>query len=86
MTYQVIIPKPVQKQLKQLPSEIYPQVIAKISDLKQNPRPTGVKKLKGFINEYRVRIGDYRVRYEINDQEQIIILLNCRHRRDVYRK
>lgn len=86
MTYQVVIPKPVQKQLKQLPSEIYPQVIAKISDLKQNPRPTGVKKLKGFINEYRVRISDYRIRYEIDDQEKKIILLSCRHRRDVYRK
>ena len=51
----------------------------------QNPRPLDVIKLKGFINEYRVRINDYRIRYEIDDQEKKIIILSCRHRRDVYR-
>ncbi|WP_107666763.1 type II toxin-antitoxin system RelE/ParE family toxin [Cyanothece sp. BG0011] len=85
MYYTVIVPKPVQKQLKQLPSEIYQRVLAKISQLAHEPRPMGVKKLKGFDNEYRIRIGNYRIRYEINDKELIIILVSCRHRRDVYR-
>ena len=86
MSYQIIIPKPVQKQLKKLPSTIYSQVIPKISNLQENPRPQGVKKLKGFDNEYRIRIGDYRIRYEINDSEKVLILLSCRHRRDAYKK
>ncbi len=85
MSYTVIIPKPVQKQLKQLSSEIYQRIITKISKLADEPRPTGVKKLKGFDNEYRIRIGNYRVRYEINDPELIIIVVSCRHRRDIYR-
>ncbi|MDJ0581209.1 type II toxin-antitoxin system RelE/ParE family toxin [Crocosphaera sp.] len=85
MPYTVIIPKPVQKQLKQLSPEIYQRIITKISQLADEPRPAGVKKLKGFNNEYRIRIGNYRVRYEINDSELIIILVSCRHRRDVYR-
>ena len=85
MTYVIILPKPVQKQLKKLPTQIYPKIITKISELKQNPRPLDVKKLKGFINEYRVRINDYRIRYEIDDQEKKIIILSCRHRRNVYR-
>ncbi|MDJ0658266.1 MAG: type II toxin-antitoxin system RelE/ParE family toxin [Crocosphaera sp.] len=85
MPYTVIIPKPVQKQLRQLTPEIYQRIITKISQLANEPRPAGVKKLKGFDNEYRIRIGNYRVRYEINDSELIIVLVNCRHRKDVYR-
>ncbi|MEH2406207.1 type II toxin-antitoxin system RelE family toxin [Nostoc sp.] len=43
-------------------------------------------KLKGSDNEYRIRIGDYRVRYEIDDQSQLVQILQCKHRKDVYRK
>jgi mRNA interferase RelE/StbE len=85
ISYTVIIPKPVQKQLKQLSPEIYQRIITKISQLADEPRPVGVKKLKGFDHEYRIRICNHRVRYEINDPELIIILVSCRHRRDVYR-
>jgi len=53
--------------------------------LAENPRPDGVVKLKGADNEYRIRIGDYRVRYEIGDEELIILLLQCKHRKDVYK-
>ncbi|MGK7942339.1 MAG: type II toxin-antitoxin system RelE/ParE family toxin [Crocosphaera sp.] len=59
--------------------------MTKISKLADETRPVGVKKLKGFENEYCIRIGNYRVRYEINDQQLIIILVSCRHRRDIYR-
>jgi len=41
--------------------------------------------LKGRENEYRIRVGDYRVRYEVLDQESIVLLLHCKHRKDVYR-
>jgi mRNA interferase RelE/StbE len=51
----------------------------------ENPRPDGVKKLKGLVNTYRIRVGDYRVIYRINDQELMIVLLNSNHRKDVYR-
>jgi len=53
--------------------------------LAENPRPDGVVKLKGADNEYRIRSGDYRVRYEIGDEELIILLLQCKHRKDVYK-
>lgn len=53
--------------------------------LAENPRPEGAIKLKGYENEYRIRIGDYRVRYEIYDQEFVVLLLHCKHRKDVYR-
>jgi mRNA interferase RelE/StbE len=85
MSYNVVIPRPVQKQLKQLSQEIYQKVTEKIVGLMNEPRPIGVKKLKGFDNEYRIRIGDYRVRYEIDDKTLTVIILSCRHRRDAYK-
>ena len=85
MKYRIIIPKIVQKQLKKLPVNVYERIVGKITLLASEPRPTKVKKLKGFENEYRIRVGDYRVRYEINDKELTIIILSCQHRRESYR-
>ena len=86
MSYRVIIPKPVQKQLDDLPDDVFKRAIGKLDGLKENPRPPGCIKLKGFKSEYRIRIGDYRIRYEINDHEKLVILLHCRHRRDIYKQ
>ena len=86
MTYTIITPKAVQKQLDALPDEIYERIAIKIQQLAEDPRPDGVVKMKGADNEYCIRIGDYRVRYEIDDQDLIILLLQCKHRKDVYRK
>ncbi|WP_228056453.1 type II toxin-antitoxin system RelE/ParE family toxin [Microcoleus sp. LEGE 07076] len=61
MTYTIIIPKAVQKQLDALPDNVYERIAFKVQQLAQNPRPDGVVKLKGSENEYRIRIGDYRV-------------------------
>ena len=86
MTYNVIIPKPIQKQLDELWKDLRMRITDRILALAENPRPDGVVKLKGSENEYRIRIGDYRVRYEIEDDNLIVLVLDCRHRREVYRK
>ncbi len=86
MTYTIITPKAVQKQLDALPDDVYERIAVKIQQLADEPRPDGVVKMKGSDNEYRIRIGDYRVRYEIDDKELVILLLQCKHRKDVYRK
>ncbi len=86
MSYAVLIPKPVQKQLDNLPEDVRSRIVEKVVLLAEEPRPLGVKKLKGFENEYRVRVGDYRVRYEVNDETSTVIVLHCKHRRDIYRK
>jgi mRNA interferase RelE/StbE len=86
MSYNILIAKSVQKQLNDLPDAFKERVIEKIQNLANEPRPDGVVKLKGFDNEYRIRVGDYRVRYEVDDTNQFIRLLQCKHRKDVYRK
>jgi mRNA interferase RelE/StbE len=86
MTYEIIITKSIQKQLDNLPNNIQERVYNKISQLAEEPRPDGVVKLKGYDNEYRIRIGDYRLVYEIQDEQLIVLLVQCKHRRDVYKK
>lgn len=85
MIYTVILPKPVQKQLDNLPDDIRNRIIEKIVLLGEDPRPQGAIKLKGYDDEYRIRVGDYRVRYEIDDEEFVVLLLHCKHRKDVYK-
>jgi mRNA interferase RelE/StbE len=86
MSYTLIVPKPVQKQLDQLPNIVRNRVIDRILLLAEEPLPPGAIKLQGCENNYRIRIGDYRVIYEIDDEESIIVLLRCKHRKEVYRK
>jgi mRNA interferase RelE/StbE len=86
MSYNVVISKSVQKQIDDLPNDIVERVIEKIQNFASEPRPDGVVKLKGSDNEYRIRVGDYRVRYEIDDENQLVQILQCKHRKDVYRK
>ena len=84
MSYRVIIPKAVQKQLNNLPQKIRLRLLAEIRLLGDNPRPNGVKKLKGYENTYRIRVGNYRVIYEIEDREMIVLVLSSIHRKDAY--
>ncbi|GBF80135.1 type II toxin-antitoxin system RelE family toxin [Aphanothece sacrum] len=85
MSYEIIISKSVQKQIDNLPNEFKTRILEKIEYLRKEPRPVGVVKMKGYDNEYRLRVGDYRVRYEINDSNRMIQLLQCKHRKEIYR-
>lgn len=83
MRYRVVLPKSVQKQLDRLPDEIARRILARLTELESNPRPPDVKKLKGR-NAWRIRVGDYRVIYEIHDRELHILVITVGHRREVY--
>ena len=84
MTYQLIIPKAVEKQLNKLPHQIGETVIENLLILKDNPRPPNSKKLKN-TQGYRLRVGNYRILYDIDDLTQTITLRRVGHRRDIYR-
>lgn len=85
MAYAVRIPKRVVKQLDGLATPHFDRVQRTLEDLKTNPRPHGVRKLKGVANTYRVRVGEYRVLYEVDDAAQEIRLKAIGDRKDVYR-
>jgi mRNA interferase RelE/StbE len=84
MKFQIILPKSVQKELDRLPDEITNRILARLAGLETNPRPTDVKKLKGR-DAWRIRVGDYRVIYEIHDRILQVIVITVGHRREIYR-
>ena len=86
MGYSIKISKSVQKQIDDLPNAMKGRILEKIKGLEIEPCPSGIVKLKNSEQEYRLRIGDYRVRYEIDDAKQTILILQCKHRREVYRQ
>ena len=83
MRYRVILPKSAQKELDRLPDDIVNRVLARLAALETNPRPPDVKKLKGR-DGWRIRIGDYRVIYEIHDPALQVLVITVGHRRQVY--
>jgi mRNA interferase RelE/StbE len=83
MKYSIVLSKRAEKQLDKLSDKIVQPVTDKIADLGNNPRPAGYKKLKGR-NGYRVRVGDYRIIYDIYNQELVVDVITLGHRKDVY--
>jgi mRNA interferase RelE/StbE len=84
MRYQVIILKSVRKDLDRLPDDVAGRILARLAGLETNPRPADVKKLKGR-DAWRIRVGDYRVIYEIHDRILQVIVITVGHRREIYR-
>lgn len=84
MPYLLYIKSTAEKDILTLPSRILQQIKERILVLSNNPRPKGCKKLEGDI-KYRIRVGDYRILYKINDVKQSIEVVAVGHRKDVYR-
>jgi mRNA interferase RelE/StbE len=83
--YRVLLERTAEKDLSRLSSEIHARVITAIKALATNPRPLGCRKLAGSKHDWRIRVGDYRVVYEIADEIRIVRVNRVRHRREVYR-
>jgi mRNA interferase RelE/StbE len=84
MTYRVTILRRAQKELGALPQEAYERVRDAIRALNDEPRPAGCLKLSGR-DGWRLRTGNYRVIYEVDDGDRMVTILHIGHRRDVYR-
>ena len=83
--YSISFARSARKELERLPGDIADRILAKVETLCGNPRPAGVIKLHGQKNLWRLRVGDYRVVYSINDFSRTVDVSIIRHRRDVYR-
>jgi mRNA interferase RelE/StbE len=82
--YEIKVRGRARKQILRIPPPHFQRIKEQIAALAQNPRPAGAKKLVGETG-YRIRIGDYRVLYEIDDDMRRITIYRVGHRRDVYR-
>ena len=85
MSYQIVIRKKVLKELEVLPKTTNESISKAIDALAENPRPNGCKKLKGEEETlWRIRVGNYRIIYSIEDSIKIIDIRRIGHRRDIY--
>ncbi len=84
MTYSVEILRSAQKQLARIDRQDQSRIISAIQSLEDNPRPQGCQKLTGR-QAWRIRVGAYRVIYEIRDNELLVLVVTLGHRRDAYR-
>lgn len=86
MTYTIEFSPAAARQLRKLDGSARRRVQAAVEILADEPRPMGAKKLMGGDGEWRVRTGDYRVVYEINDGVLLVLVLAVGHRRDIYQR
>ena len=83
--YRIALRKSVVRDMRRIPNPDLRRILATIDSLSEDPRPAGSEKLSGQ-ERYRVREGDYRVIYEIKDEEVLVVVVKVGHRKDVYRR
>jgi mRNA interferase RelE/StbE len=83
--YTVVFAHSARKELESLPASIIERILPRINNLADVPRPSGCRKLTGERNLWRLRVGDYRVIYSVDDRRRIVDVNAVRNRRDAYR-
>ncbi len=84
MPYRVVVEDNAARTIRKLPKDVQRQIIAKTEALASDPRPAGCQKLKGMEDLYRVRAGEYRIVYRIEDRILLVLIVSVGHRGDVY--
>ncbi|MCL1941896.1 MAG: type II toxin-antitoxin system RelE/ParE family toxin [Synergistaceae bacterium] len=84
MTYAVKLISQAERKLDSFQADLRDRIIVALERLKDNPRPSGCKKLKSR-DAYRIRVGDYRVIYEIHDDVLIVLIIRIAHRNEAYK-
>lgn len=82
--YLVTFAAAAKKELTDLPSDAIGRVLQRIRELAGNPRPVGCKKLHGYKDRWRIRVGTYRVVYAIDDERRSVDITRVAHRKDAY--
>jgi mRNA interferase RelE/StbE len=82
--YRLLIKRSAERDLRRLPRPLFQRISRNILALGDDPRPAGARKLKGALEGWRIRVGDYRVIYQIDDGNHRVTVVRVRHRRDVY--
>lgn len=82
-SFKIVIKRSATKEIEKIPLKDKKRIVDKISSLAQNPIPTGSKKLSGQ-DKYRIRQGNYRILYQIENNQLIIVVVKVAHRKEVY--
>ena len=84
--YSLEIKSSAQRELDRLDEALFERIDRKIVALAENPRPSGCRKLKAFADQWRMRVGDWRVIYTIDDAKAVVNITRVAHRKEVYER
>ena len=83
--YEIYLERTAEKDLKKLDKAHFNRIVIRIKELSKKPRPRGCKKIAGSDNDWRIRVGDYRIIYEIDESSKSIRIMRVKHRSGAYR-
>ena len=83
-SYRIELKPAARRGLSKLPQVVQKRIARKIEVLARNPRPPGVEKLMGLSDLYRLRVGDYRILYQIQEKILLVLVVQVGHRREIY--
>lgn len=85
-SYEVRWKNSAERDLRKISSQQIPRIIKAVDSLVDNPFPSQHRKLRGSERDYRIRVGDYRVIYQVETKTEVVVIYHVRHRREAYRK
>ena len=85
MRYRVTVTNTAARERKRLDPQVRNRIDAALLALQKEPRPSGVRKLSGSQSDWRIRVGDYRILYEVDDDQLLVTVWRIAHRREAYR-
>jgi mRNA interferase RelE/StbE len=83
--YALFIKRSAERDLRRLPRVLFARVNERILSLREDPRPHDVRKLVGSQEGWRIRVGDHRILYQIDDDARTVTIVRVKHRREAYR-
>jgi len=83
--YEVLLEQVAERDLRKLSPADFQRLVSRIKALAENPRPANCRKITGSKNDWRIRVGTYRVIYEIDEKAKAVKVMRIRHRREAYR-
>lgn len=83
--YEVFLERRAERDLKKLSAEAYYRIIPYLKGLCENPKPSGCRKIVGSKNDWRIRVGEYRIIYEVDDRGKEVRVMRIKHRKEAYR-
>lgn len=86
MVYRIELAPRAQREFKALDGSVRGRIKRRIDSLAENPYPSGIKKIEGEDDLYRLRVGDYRILYQVKEKILLILIVGIGHRRDIYRR
>lgn len=83
--YEVLLERRAERDLRRLAADVFTRVVRVLKALRDEPRPHGCRKIVGSTSDWRIRVGDYRIIYEIDDRAAVVRVMRVVHRRESYR-